>query len=482
MTTPIPERGPRNLERILETAHEAFISIDDEGRVLAWNPEAERTFGWRREWALGRLLRDLIIPEPFRDRHQEGLRRFLETGEGPLIDKRIEITALHRSGRELPVELTISALPENGTWTFHAFIHDISDRHRANELQARLATLVEHSADAIVSRSADGTITSWNPAAEQLFGFSALEMVGQTMDRAVPPEREGEADRLLERVLAGEAIRAFETERVCKDGRRIDVSITISPIRDDAGRVREISMIARDITPRKRSERALKEAYDELERATDLKSRFIAIASHELRTPLTSITGFATTLVRRWEQLLDADKRAFLQTIEAQSARLHRIVEDVLTLSRIEAGRLTGEAEPVEIEPVARRILAELGVTANATVTVAGPGVVLANAVNVEQILVNYLDNARTYGKPPYRLDARPARDHVLVSVSDEGDGVPDEFVPILFESFTQARQGEGTGLGLAIVKGLAEGAGGSAWYERNEPQGARFCVTLPAA
>ncbi|MDQ3867859.1 MAG: PAS domain-containing sensor histidine kinase, partial [Actinomycetota bacterium] len=317
---------------------------------------------------------------------------------------------------------------------------------------------------------------------EQLFGFSAAEMVGQTMDRAVPPEREGEAERLLERVLAGEAIRAFETERVCNDGRRIDVSITISPIRDDAGRVREISMIARDITPRKRSERALKEAYEDLERATDLKSRFIAIASHELRTPLTSITGFATTLVRRWEQLRDADKRAFLETIEAQSARLHRIVEDVLTLSRIEAGRLTGEVEAVEIEPVARRILAELGLAGKATVTVEGAGVVLANAVNVEQILVNYLDNARTYGKPPYRVDARPAHDHVVVSVSDEGDGAPDEFVPILFESFTQARPGEGTGLGLAIVKGLAEGAGGSAWYERNEPRGARFCVSLPAA
>ncbi len=186
MTTPIPERGADNLERILETAHEAFISIDDEGRVLAWNREAERTFGWRRERALGRLLRDLIIPAPYRDRHQEGLRRFLETGEGPLIDKRIEMTALHRSGRELPVELTISALAENGTWTFHAFIHDISDRYRANELQARLATLVEHSADAIVSRSADGTITSWNPAAERLYGWRADEVIGRGIEVIVP--------------------------------------------------------------------------------------------------------------------------------------------------------------------------------------------------------------------------------------------------------------------------------------------------------
>jgi PAS domain S-box-containing protein len=257
MTTPLPERGTGQLDRILETAHEAFISIDDEGRVVAWNREAERTFGWSREAAIGRLLRDLIIPAPYRERHQQGLRRFLETGEAPLLDKRIEITALHRNGHEFPVELTISALEQNGSWTFHAFVHDISDRYRASELQARLATLVEHSADAIVSRSADGKITSWNPAAEHVFGYSAAEMVGQTMDRTIPSDREGEAQGLLQRVVAGEAIRSFETERVCKDGRVIDVSITISPIRDDAGRVQELSMIARDITTRKQSERAL---------------------------------------------------------------------------------------------------------------------------------------------------------------------------------------------------------------------------------
>ncbi len=482
MTTPIPDRGIGDLGRILETAHEAFISIDEEGRVLAWNREAERTFGWGRESALGRLLRDLIIPEPYRDRHQEGLRRFLETGEGPLLDKRTEITALHRDGHDFPVELTISALAENGTWTFHAFIHDISDRHRASELQARLATVVEHSADAIVSRAADGTITSWNPAAEQLFGYAGDEMLGRTMDGLVPPEREGEAEGLLERVLQGEAIRGFETQRICKDGRTIDVSITVSPIRDDAGRILELSMIARDITDRKRSERALEEAYEELSRATDLKSRFVAIASHELRTPLTSITGFAMTLVRRWDELPEIDKRTFLGLIEAQSVRLHRIVEDVLTLSRIEAGSIPTEVEPVDIAPVARRIVAELGLTRDARIAVEGRPVVLANAVNLEQLFVNYLDNARTYGKPPFRVDVRPAGNRVVVAISDEGDGVPDEFVPILFESFTRAGHGQGTGLGLAIVKGLAEAAGGAAWYERNDPRGARFCVSLPAA
>src|SRR5918996_5705476 len=198
------------LEAILDSAHEAFVSIDEDGRIRAWNGEAERTFGWSREEVGGRLLRDTIIPPRFRERHQEGLRHFLETGEGPLLGKRVEITAVHRDGHEFPVELTISALRHDDRWSFHAFVHDISERYRAHELQARLATLVEHSADAIISRTADGMVTSWNPAAERLFGYGAAEMIGRTLDALVPPEREGETGALLERALRGEAIEGFE--------------------------------------------------------------------------------------------------------------------------------------------------------------------------------------------------------------------------------------------------------------------------------
>ena len=169
------------LEQIVEHAHEAFISIDADGRVLGWNREAERTFGWPRERAVGAVLRDLIIPERYREAHDRGLARFLGTGEGPLVGKRIEISALHRNGQEFPVELTISAHRGADGWTFHAFVHDISDRYRAHELQRHLATVVEHSVDAMVTRAPDGRITTWNPAAERLFGWTAREMVGKRM-------------------------------------------------------------------------------------------------------------------------------------------------------------------------------------------------------------------------------------------------------------------------------------------------------------
>ena len=480
------EREANEVELILETAHEAFISMDEDGRICAWNPAAARTFGWAKEEALGRPLRDVVIPDRYRARHDEGLRRFLETGEGPLLDRRVEVSALHRDGHEIPVELTISAVEHAGTWRFHAFVHDISERYRAGELQARLATLVEHSADAIVSRTAEGVVTSWNPAAEHVFGYAADEMVGRTLDSLVPDERAGEARELIARVLAGEPVRGFETQQVRKDGRVIDVSVTISPIRDDAGRVRELSMIARDITPRKESERELKRGYAELERVTELKTQFVAVASHELRTPLTSIRGFATTLLNRWGSLGDDDKRTFLGLIEGQSERLTRIVGEILTLARIEGGKLPTSPEPVDVASVARRVVAEQALDETVEISADERAVANADPDHVHRILVNYVGNAHAYGAPPYRVSIERGDDGVVVRVCDHGAGVPDELVGTLFEPFTQgwggSLAGPGSGLGLAIVKGLAEAAGGRAWYERNEPRGACFCVSFPRA
>ena len=416
MTEHAASEGFGRLDLILESAHEAFISMDAGGVVRAWNAEAERTFGWPREDAIGKPLREVIIPDRYRDLHDAGLRRFLETGEGPLVGKRIEISALHRDGREFPVELTISAVKQDEIWSFHAFVHDISDRHRASALQSRLATIVEHSVDAIISRTPDGRITTWNPGAEALFGYSAAEMIGHPVDRIVPAGREGEIQMLIDRVLNGDPITAFETQRVRRDGRVIDVSITISPIRDDTGEIRELSMISRDITTKKQSERALEQAFRELEEMNELKSRFVAIASHELRTPLTSIYGFATTLLGRWDQFDDAQKRTFLATIEEQAARLKRIVDDVLVLSRVEARKLPGLAREVDVAAAAARVAAELGVTDETRLEVDPEAPACAEPDHVHRILLNLLGNGVEYGAPPYvissRQRGRPCRHH----------------------------------------------------------------------
>jgi PAS domain S-box-containing protein len=244
----------RRYREIVESSFDAFIGIDSDGVITDWNAQAEATFGWFRSEAIGQTLSRLIIPERYREAHEKGLRRYFATGEGPVLNKRIEISGLHRTGRELPVELMISAIQWGGTCMFAAFLRDVSERQQTEETRARLAAIVESSDDAIISKTLDGIILSWNPAAERLFGYSSEEVVGQPMMLLIPPERRTEEPAILARVAGGGRVAHFETVRIRKDGRRIDVSVTISPIKDSLGRIVGASKIARDITERKASE------------------------------------------------------------------------------------------------------------------------------------------------------------------------------------------------------------------------------------
>lgn len=223
----------------------------------------------------------------------------------------------------------------------------------------------------------------------------------------------------------------------------------------------------------------------ELQQTSDLKSNFVAMASHELRTPLTAIEGFAGTLQHRWEDLSDEDKRTFVDVIDAQAQRLGRLVADLLTLSRIESGRLRSHPESTSLTQVLERTLRDLGdidlgVDCDESIRVH------ADPDHLQQILLNFLSNARAYGEPPITVSATIEGDWVELVVADEGPGVESSFVPQLFDRFARAPVAErhdgssGTGLGLSIVEGLAEANGGRAWYRPNEPRGARFGVRLP--
>jgi signal transduction histidine kinase len=211
------------------------------------------------------------------------------------------------------------------------------------------------------------------------------------------------------------------------------------------------------------------------------------VASHELRTPLTAISGFASTMRVRWSTLSDGDKFRFVEIIDEQADRLGRLVTDLLTLSRIESGRLDARVEPVSVAKVIERTVRELDID---DVDITGDSDVraLADEDYLQQILVNYLSNAIVYGARPISVDVSRVQGWVELVVSDQGPGVPSEFVPQLFDRFARGPVesrpdvASGTGLGLSIVEGLAHAHGGTAWYEPNEPTGARFGVRLPAA
>ena len=235
-----------------------------------------------------------------------------------------------------------------------------------------------------------------------------------------------------------------------------------------------------------RSAIELREANEELRKADELKSHFVAVASHELRTPLTSVLGYASTLLRFWHRLTEEQRRSQVAIIEEQGQRLGRLVEDLLTMSRIDAGVLETRPQDIDLAQAVGRVVEAFPDRAPEILLRIPEGLeVRADADHLARILTNYISNALRYGASPIDVEAIGTDGWVEVRVRDQGKGVPPEFEGKLFEKFSQAPSSHGaggTGLGLSIVRGLAQAHGGDAWYERNEPRGASFAVRLPAS
>src|SRR5882724_5110457 len=239
----------------LDSALDCIITMDASGRVQEFNPASEQVFGFSRSEAVGKELAELIIPPRLRERHRQGLARYLKTGEGPLIGKLIEIEALRRDGSEIVVALAINATQVNGSPIFTAYLRDITERKRAEETNRRLAAIIDSSGDAIISKDLDELVTSWNKEAERLFGYSADEIIGKPITVLVPADRHKEELGVIERLRQGERVLRYETVYLRKDGTALSVSLAVWPIKDETGNVIGASKIARDITERIRTER-----------------------------------------------------------------------------------------------------------------------------------------------------------------------------------------------------------------------------------
>ena len=249
------------------------------------------------------------------------------------------------------------------------------------------------------------------------------------------------------------------------------------------------SSAQQELRERRRAEKELERSADELRQANEdllaadeMKTHFVAVASHELRTPLTGVLGFARTLLSHWDRLPDAERKEQIALIEEQAARLSRLVDELLVMSRIDAGAVEVRAQAVDLPAAVQQAVTSLDATGTVDVAGVNGHAVSADPDHLQQILVNYLANALRHGAPPIRISSRARDGWVELVVEDRGRGVPPEFVPRLFQKFAQARGAEGgTGLGLSIVRGLARAQGGDVWYEPAAP-GARFGVRLPSA
>jgi PAS domain S-box-containing protein len=361
-------------------------------------------------------------------------------------------------------------------------------------LASRLAAIVESSDDAIIGKDLTGTVTSWNSSAERIFGYSAAEMIGRSIRLIIPPDRQGEEDHVLGSIRRGDSVAHFETVRLRKGGATVPISLTVSPIRDDAGIVVGASKIARDITERQLAEEELSRARLDAEQANRLKDEFLATLSHELRTPLNAVLGYARML-RAGSIEPERQPRA-LEILERNATSLAKIVEDVLDVSRIITGKTHLDVQSLDLISVIDQAVGTVrpaaeakGVHMQAVVDRQVPPV-SGDPSRLQQVFWNLLANAVKFtpGGGRVQIQLASADDaHVEVVVSDTGVGIAPEFLPHVFDRFRQAdsrfsREHGGLGLGLAICRHLVELHGGTIHAASDgEGKGATFRVKLPA-
>jgi PAS domain S-box-containing protein len=394
-------------------------------------------------------------------------------------------------------------------WSFR----DVTQRYESDLIPRRLAAIVDNSEDAIIGKDLTSIITSWNQGAERIFGYSAEEMIGTSIMRLIPLERQEEEEEILSCLKRGERFEHFETVRTTKEGRQLHVSLTISPIKDANGRVVGASKIARDITDRKLSEEALREAQkvaeaanadrqrlleseraarSEAERASYMKDEFLATLSHELRTPLNAVLGWATAL--RAGHFPTEELEQGLETIERNARVQAQIIEDLLDMSRIISGKVRLDVQRVDLPAVVAEAIDTVRATASAKgvrlQTIIDPlnAPVTGDPNRLQQVFWNLLSNAIKFTPKGGRVQVLLERvdSHLEVSIIDTGEGISPEFLPYIFDRFQQAdasttRRHGGLGLGLAIVKQLVELHGGSVRVKSSGTgKGATFIVSLP--
>jgi PAS domain S-box-containing protein len=484
----------------LSSIGDAVITTDADGRVSYMNAVAQALTGWSQTDALGQLLTDVfrIVHEETREAVDDPAIRALQAGT--IIRLANHTLLLSRTGEEHPIDDSAAPIRDEAGTTVGAVLifRDVSERKRTDLTRAHLAAIVESSNDAIVSKTLHSIILSWNKGAEQLFGYSASEAIGQPITMLLPPERLEEEQQILDRIVRGERIEHFETVRVCKDGRRIDISLTISPIRDSSGKIVGASKVARDISERKSLEARNSElrtleriARQEAEGANRAKDEFLAMLGHELRNPLSPILTALQLMKLRGSGGLERERTV----IERQVSHLTRLVDDLLDVSRIARGKVELKQELVEVaEVVATAIETATPLLDQRThaldIDVPRRLWVRGDSIRLNQVVANLLTNAAKYTPPSGRIAVRAAEEggEVVIRVRDTGIGIAPDVLPNVFDLFVQERQAidrsqGGLGLGLTIVRNLVERHGGTVSAHSEGPgTGSEFVVRLPRA
>jgi len=497
-------RADQQLKASLKEIDDLKAALDEHAIVAITDPQGKITYVNDKFCAISKYSRDELLGQDHRiinsGFHPKEFIRDLWTTIAHGKVWKGEIKNRAKDGSFYWVDTTIVPfLNEDGKPRQYVAIRaDITARKLAEEERARLAAIVKFSDDAIISKNLDGIITSWNPGAEKLFGYTGREAVGKSMLMFIPPERTHEETDILARIARGESVEHFETVRIRKDGRRIDISVTISPIKDNHGKIIGASKIARDISERKRAEAEIRQLNTKLEervasRTAELEAAnkeleaFSYSVSHDLRAPLRAVNGFAGIVLEDFGGQLPEAGRHYLERIRSRGQRMGELIDDLLAFSRLgrqsvirqrtNTARIVQEALD-ELKPQREGRQIELRIE-ELPLCRADPGL-------LKQVWVNLLSNAIKYTR-----DRNPAMVEVgcahkngeaVFFVRDNGAGFDMQYADKLFGVFQRlhrAEEFEGTGVGLAIVQRIIHQHGGRVWAEGHVNQGAAFYFTI---
>ena len=494
----------------LEAIPDAIVAVDNDGMILQVNSQTEHLFGYRHGQLIGQTI-EILVPARLRASHREHRASFAGSPRTRRMGAGLELKGRRRDGSEFDVEISLSPVSIGGSTLVLSAIRDVSDRKRIEEelrranaelerrtteeigaYRARLAAIIDSSEDAIIGKDLDGTITAWNRGAERMYGYTPEEVIGKNI--SLLAEREDEIAKILERIRRGERITHYESVRVSRDGRRLQVSISISPIRNPSGEIVGASAIARDVTEQKRAEDRLRQA-----QKMEALGRLAGGLAHDFNNILGIVNACTELLKPRIEELSDTaqyvgnirkavDRGTSLtrqllaftrrSTLQPQLLDLHQHLHDVSKLIRPLMGddvdiviRTRCESAVIEIDPgQLDQIVLNLAVNARDAMPRGGKFLLETSLAEADE---QFIEQHRPM---------RPGK-YVTLAVSDTGSGMDAGTLSRIFEPFfTTKEMGKGTGLGLATVYAIVQQIGGYIWVDSELGSGTTFKLYLPNA
>jgi len=486
-------RTVQHTRLIVDTADDAFIGMSADGRIIDWNPAAESTFGWTRNGALGLPLVETIVAHQHREAFRDGLRQFFETGESPLLNRRVEISVIHRNGHEFPVEMSATHIQFGDEHNFNLFLHDITERKKSEQAlrdsEALYASLVEHLPVNILRKDLESRFTFANKAFCELLGKPLEEIVGKT-DLDFYPAELANKYRADDRKIIETGGVFDDVEKHRKGRKTLYVHVLKTPVHDADGNIIGTQAIFWDVTGKQRAEDKMKRYSAELERSNRELEHFSTIVSHDLHAPLRAVGSYCELLQQEYAEKLDDNAKEYLYFARQSVDRMHALIEDLRSVARVTTGGKP--LKPVDCQEALDAALTNL----TAEIEQSGARVkhdelptVMADSTQLMQLLQNLMANAIKYCKdcsPEIYVSADPADGDWEIGVRDSGIGVTAADQDRIFEIFQRGHADEdefsGTGVGLAVCKRIVQRHGGRIWVESEPGKGSTFRFTMRAA